>query len=221
MTSTTSAQALPNTQEMVVIHRVFRRELAAIPGLARAVASGDAARVRVVAEHTGFVLGFLHAHHSGEDELLWPLLLRRAAPAAALVHTMQEQHHGIEERADAAAEALRAWSATLTAAAGERLAAAVDGLREALLVHLDLEEREILPLVTRHVSAAEWAALAEHGKNATPRRQLPLVFGAMLEGATADERAALLAAVPAPIRFFLRTAGARQYRTHVTRLRAG
>ncbi|MGI5239625.1 hemerythrin domain-containing protein [Dactylosporangium sp. CA-139066] len=218
---TTSARALPDIQEMVVIHRVFRRELAAIPRLARAVADGDANRVKVVAEHTAFVLGFLHAHHEGEDELLWPLLLERAAPAAGLVKTMQEQHHGIEGHAEAAGAALREWTASRSAAAGERLAAAVDGLRTALLVHLDLEEREILPLVTRHVTAAEWAALAEHGKSHTPRKHLPLVFGAILEEATAPERAALLGAVPAPIRFFLRTAGARQYRNHVTRLRHG
>src|SRR6185369_172960 len=85
----------PDVQEMVVIHRVFRRELTVIPRLVRSVPDGDAQRVRVVAEHAAFVLDFLHAHHSGEDELLWPLLLQRAAPSATLVRTMQEQHHGI------------------------------------------------------------------------------------------------------------------------------
>ncbi|GAA2335884.1 hemerythrin domain-containing protein [Dactylosporangium salmoneum] len=210
----------PDVQEMVVIHRVFRRELAAIPALVRATTPGDTARAGVIGAHADFVLGFLHAHHSGEDELLWPLLLQRAAPSAELVRTMQAQHHGVEEATEATRDALRAWTAAPDRPAADRLAGLVERLREALVAHLDLEEREILPLVSRHVSAAEWAALAEHGKNATPRRQLPLVFGALLEDASADERAGLLAAVPAPIRFFLRTAGARQYRRHVTRVRA-
>jgi hypothetical protein len=45
------------------------------------------------------------------------------------------------------------------------------------------------------------------------------VFGAILEDADEGERAELLATVPAPIRFFLRTAGARQYRRYITRVR--
>ncbi|MET7399755.1 hemerythrin domain-containing protein [Dactylosporangium sp. NPDC005572] len=221
MSVPTATDRGPNVQEMTVIHRVFRRELVMIPRLVRAIDGRNTDRVRLVGEHIEFLLAFLHAHHSGEDELLWPRLLDRAAPSAGLVHTMQEQHARVEQYTGAAGDALRQWVGAPATATGDRLAGLVDELRAALVTHLDLEEQEILPLISRYITVEEWALLAEHGKNAMPRKQLPLVFGAMLEDADPAERAELLAAVPAPIRFFLRTAGARQYRRYITRLRTG
>jgi hemerythrin-like domain-containing protein len=217
-TSTTSTQA-PDVHEMVVIHRVFRRELSALPRLVRETPSGDTDRARIVGDHLALVLETLHVHHTGEDELLWPLLLDRAAPSAELVHTMESQHHLVEGYIEDLDHALPRWVDDPTRQRAERLAAIVDELRGSLLEHLDLEEREILPVVARHLSVQEWNALGEHGKNHTPRKHLPLVFGAILEEADHGERAALLANVPAPIRFFLRTAGARQYRRYITRVR--
>ena len=38
----------------------------------------------------------LHLHHTGEDDLLWPLVLTRSTPAADLVARMQAQHSEIE-----------------------------------------------------------------------------------------------------------------------------
>jgi hemerythrin-like domain-containing protein len=221
MTVTATVPARPDVHEMVVIHRVFRRELHLIPRIVLDVPAGDTARVRIVGEHLEFVLGTLHSHHTGEDAILWPRLLQRATPSAALVHTMQEQHHRVEQHVEETTAALSSWMRVPGPMTALRLARTVDDLRAALLEHLDLEEREILPLISAHISVAEWQSLAEHGKNHTPRAQLPLVFGAILEEADATERAALLAAVPAPVRFFLRTAGARQYRRYVNRVRGG
>lgn len=219
MTTTTTPSTTPNVHEMVVIHRLFRRELTAVPRMIRDTPDGDVARARVVGDHLALVLETLHIHHTSEDELLWPLLLERARPAAGLVHTMEQQHHVVETSIEELDAQLPRWVATPTRPAGEGLAALVEGLRAALVEHLDLEEREILPVVARHLSVAEWNALAEHGVKQTPRKHLPLVFGAILEDADEHERAEMLANVPAPVRFFLRTAGARQYRRYITRAR--
>ena len=51
------------------------------------------------------------------------------------------------------------------------------------------------------------------------QKQLPIIFGAILEECTPDERRAMLAKVPLPVRLVLRTVGARQYRRYVTRVR--
>jgi len=219
MTTTDTTRTTPNVHEMVVIHRLFRRELTAIPRFIRETRDGDVDRARVVGDHLALVLETLHVHHTSEDELLWPLLLERAAPSADLVHTMEQQHHGVEASIGDLDGQLPRWAAAPTRSAGERLATHVDALRVALLEHLDLEEREILPVVAQHLSVAEWDALGEHGKNATPRKHLPLVFGAILEDADERERAEMLANVPGPVRFFLRTAGARQYRRYISRVR--
>jgi len=218
---TTTAAEKPDVNEMRVIHRVFRRELTALPGLVRRVPDGDTARAAVVAQHAEFVLTGLHIHHSGEDEYLWPLLLERAQPSAELVRTMQAQHERVHACVDRCQELLGAWRTDPDPSAGEQLASAVEQLNEALFEHLDQEEREILPLAEEHVSAAEWGRLGEHGRDSMDRSQLPLMFGAILEEADPTERATMLALVPAPVRLFLRTLGARQYRRYIARVRQG
>jgi hemerythrin-like domain-containing protein len=210
----------PDVTEMVVIHRVFRREFTAIPSLVRRVRDGDTARARVVADHLALIMSGLHMHHTGEDVVLWPLLLERAAPSTALVETMQYQHHRVDEYAEQLERLASTWAQGASAVRGEQLAQVVELFSDALVEHLDLEEREILPLVSRHISVEEWDSLGEHGKQAMSPRQLPLMFGAILEEADSGERERMLAHLPAPLRVVMRTLGARQYRRYITRVRA-
>ena len=51
------------------------------------------------------------------------------------------------------------------------------------------------------------------------KAQLPLMFGALLEEATPEERKLMLALVPFPVRVLLRTVFAWQYRRCITRVR--
>ena len=220
MPTATHTGPRPDVNEMVVIHRVFRREFAAVPQLVRRTPAGDTARARVVADHLRLIMGGLHMHHTGEDVVLWPLLLQRATPSTELVETMQRQHPRVDEYAAQLAPLAEAWSRGPTAVRGEQLAQLVEQFAESLLEHLDLEEREILPLVTRHISASEWDSLGEHGKDSMSARQLPLMFGAILEEADDEERQRMLSHLPAPLRVVMRTIGARQYRRYITRVRA-
>lgn len=220
MTATTDVTvARPNLQEMYVIHRVFRRELALLPRLVREVGEGDTGRAALVGGHLRLVLDGLHMHHTGEDEVLWPRLLERAAPSAELVRTMQAQHDRVDEQLDRLDPLLREWIRSARVLRGERVARITDELRDSLLEHLDLEEREILPLVSEHISVAEWHSLGEHGRSAMSPKQLPLLFGGILEDADAQERAMMLSPVPAPVRLLVRTWGARHYRRYITRVR--
>ena len=56
--------------DMMVVHRVFRREFQDMPGLIAAVAAGDTARAKVVGDHVKFMVDALHRHHAAEDELV-------------------------------------------------------------------------------------------------------------------------------------------------------
>jgi hemerythrin-like domain-containing protein len=209
----------PDVHEMVVIHRVFRRELVALQDLVRRVADGDVARANVVGGHLKLILAGLHMHHTGEDEVLWPLLLERAAPSTGLIETMQAQHHRVDEYVDQVGPLVDEWLANPSPVRGEQLAQLLARFADALFEHLDLEEREILPLVSRHVSVEEWDSLGEHGKDSMSARQLPLMFGSILEDADEDERSRMLAHLPVPVRLVMRTVGARQYRRYVRRVR--
>ena len=221
MTHTTpeTAEQLTDVRDMYVVHRVFRREFTLIPRLVRAVRPGDTARARVVAGHARLVLAGLDMHHTGEDALLWPKLLERAAPSADLVHRMEAQHHRVEELIAELGEALPRWEAEARPAVTEEVASTFDALRVALLDHLDDEERHILPLAERHITPQEWAGLGEHGMAKVKKSDLPVLFGSMLEEASPDERTLMLGLVPAPVRLLLRTVFAWQYRRYITRVR--
>jgi hemerythrin-like domain-containing protein len=134
---------------------------------------------------------------------------------------MQQQHHRVDEYADQVEPLASAWEQDPSAVQGEQLARLVERFAVALFEHLDLEEREILPLVTAHISVAEWDSLGEHGKESMSSRQLPLMFGAILEEADEEERRKMLSHLPIPVRLLMRTVGAQQYRRYVSRVRAG
>ena len=217
--STTPTTDRPWVHEMVIVHRVFRRELTLLPCLIREVDDHDAARAATLADALRLVLGGLHHHHTGEDLVLWPALLERAAPSTGLVETMQAQHEVVEDHLERVGPLQDAWAAAPTAARGRELADLVDDLAAALFDHLDLEEREILPLALRHVTVEEWNSLGEQGMDEVDPKQLPILFGAILEDCTDEERRAMLAKLPFPVRLLVRTIGARQYRRYVTRVR--
>ncbi|WP_456823224.1 hemerythrin domain-containing protein [Cellulomonas sp. P5_E12] len=221
MPTTIPAGPLADVRDMYVVHRAFRREFGLLPDLIRDVISGDVARAEVVASHLDLVLAGLHMHHTGEDVVLWPLLLERAAPSADLIATMEVQHHAVDEYADQIAPLSADWRTTASAVRGEQLARLVEDFRAALLEHLDLEERAILPVAARHVTAKEWDSMGDHGVEVMTRSQLPLMFGAVLEEADDDERSMMLGKLPGPVRVLLATLGRWQYRRYVSRVRGG
>jgi iron-sulfur cluster repair protein YtfE (RIC family) len=218
MTDTANA-TLTDVSDMVIVHRAFRREFTLIPRLVRAVPAGDTDRAAVLTGHARLVLEGLHKHHTSEDELLWPKLLERCTPDAALVHRMEAQHERVEHYTEQLHAALGRWEAEARPAVTEEVAATFDALREALLEHLEEEEREILPLCARHITPEEWAQLGEHGVETMSKKQLPIFFGAVNEEASPEERAQMLSVLPAPVRLLARTLFAWQYRRYINRVR--
>jgi hypothetical protein len=220
MTST-SNQTLTDVHDMYVVHRAFRREFALVPRLVRAVAPGDTARAAVVAKHARLVLRGLHLHHTSEDLLLWPKLLDRCPPDAALVQRMEAQHERVEHHIDHLQAALGRWEAEARPAVTEEVASTFDALHEALAEHLGEEEREILPLAARHVTQQEWNELGDHGLAEMRRSELPIMFGMVLEEATPEEAAEMTAKLPPPVRLLAKLVFLPRYRRYVRMIRAG
>lgn len=222
MDTTTNTNAhLIDVHDMVVVHRAFRRELRLVPNLLRAVPAGDLRRAAVLADHVRLALTGLHLHHTSEDDLLWPLLLQRAAPSADLIARMEAQHEQVESLITQIEPALARWEIEARPAVAQEVASLVDRLGSALLEHLDEEERAILPLAARHLSQDEWNALGQAGVAKMTRAQLPIMFGMVMEDATPQERKEMLGALPLPVRLLLRTWGARTYRRYVNQVRVG
>ncbi|WP_405968514.1 hemerythrin domain-containing protein [Streptomyces sp. NBC_00015] len=214
-----STAARPCTHEMIVVHRIFRRESALLPRLVRAVPDGGTPRAAKVARHLRDYLEGLHSHHSLEDELVWPLL-RERAPDDRLVARMEEQHQRIDKSLVAVTDWIPVWERAADHIAGEELALALDEHRTALLEHLDDEERLVLPLIAEHLTVAEWDLVGRRGLERVPKDKLLLALGAILEEATPTERAHFLGRTPLIGRLLWRAVGRRRYATACRALRA-
>jgi hemerythrin-like domain-containing protein len=219
MNAPTTAEKLCDTSDMVIVHRMFRRECALLPKLVAAVAGGDVAQARIVAGHAREVLDMLHHHHVGEDELLWPRLSARTRFHADLLARMDGQHQDLAVLLEHAATAFAEWQDAPTAHTGTPLTTLLERLSTGLNVHFDEEEAEILPIVERVVTAVEYQEVGRRGLMSIPISRRLIVLGYLLEDATPDERTVFLAAIPRPVRLAFRLIGRRQHRNETTRLR--
>jgi hemerythrin-like domain-containing protein len=209
----------PWVQEMIVVHRVFRRESNNLPDLVAVCRTDDTARVALLAEMIQDYVRGLHSHHTGEDELLWPKLLARVDLDAELVLRMEQQHHVVAEGLGEVERRLAAWTGRPGAAERDALVAALRRHRAELLVHLDEEERYILPLIHEHITVAEWTALGEHARAKMPKNKQLFTLGALLEDATADETTRFMALLPMPARVLWHLIGKRAYAKRMREVR--
>jgi hemerythrin-like domain-containing protein len=208
-----------NTHEMVVIHRAFRRESQLLVHLIAAVPHRDIDRAAVLGRQLAWYQAGLTNHHSGEDELLWPLLHERADAGSEVVERMEHQHDRIASSLREVPGVLPAWEASAAVARRDELVRTLSIHRRVLAEHLDDEESHLLPLAARYLTAQEWAALGEHFVATTPKSELLIFLGAVLEDATDDERTSLLGAMPLAARLAWWSIGRRRYASHIRRVR--
>jgi hypothetical protein len=203
----------PDTHEMVVIHRIFRRGFAVLADVADRVPSGDTARARAVAAHAEFLLNGLHHHRAAEDTDLWPRLAERAEPDALLVARMSDQQEAVALHIAAIRRLFSRWR---SAPGGPELADGLRGLGDAPDPHLDEEEAHILPLARIHVIAPEWQQFGDAAFAGFTNDEKLLAVGHMLDVATAGEAAAFLRKLPLPVRLIWHLAGRRRYARHMS-----
>jgi hemerythrin-like domain-containing protein len=217
-----SAQTrLCDTSTMVVVHRVFRREFRLLPQMVGGVEPADVARSALVAKHLTEMVTALHHHHTGEDDLLWPLLQERAALPSELLERMERQHETIGDLLDGIERLAPGWSRLADQGTRDVLAGLLAQVSAGLAEHLDDEESEVLPVVEQHVTVKEWDRLAKRGMNGMSKPRLLVFLGYSLEEASEAERTGFLAKVPPPARLAYRVVGHRRYLRESARLRQG
>ena len=206
MTTTTTGV---DTRDMLLIHRVIRRETGRLPGLIRT--ARDRTRAALIASHAAEMLDFLHVHHTGEDELLWPVLRPRVSLDDGLIDRMEVQHGEIAAAIADVRRWLPTWAGSADQETGEKIAARIEAAGQVLTTHLAEEEAQILPLVAAHFSQQEWDALGKHGFAAVPGRRRLIILGHILQQTDDDERGRFLRQVPPPARLAFSLVGRRQY----------
>ena len=216
-----TASDRPLIQQMVVIHRVFRREFGLLPALIRGVAADDLERAKAVADHAAGLLRFVHIHHSGEDEFLWPVLLERVEVETDLIRRMEDQHVHVAALIPRAQELLPSWAAQPSTERGEEVATTFEQIAAALDEHLGEEEKQILPLVEEHLTVEEWSRLGQHATASLSPPDLMASLAAILEEADDDERAMFTAVLPPPVLTMFVEQAEPAYRNRMRQLRAG
>ncbi|TDO30986.1 hemerythrin HHE cation binding domain-containing protein [Kribbella sp. VKM Ac-2527] len=217
MTAQNSPATASDPWEMALIHRLIRRGFE--QASAHVLAVGAATRAGAVAAYIGFHLDGLHAHHSSEDELIWPALRERAQLSTALISRMEEQHAGVHDAIETTRRELSVWTANPTTEASRSLAADLATIVDRLAEHLAEEEREVVPLIAAHISQAEWDHLGEVAFSKFTPQQRFTAMGELLEAARPDEAARMLAGLPAPVRVIWRLVGRRQYQRFMNSVR--
>ncbi|MFC9083558.1 hemerythrin domain-containing protein [Streptomyces sp. NPDC057062] len=208
-------EPLADVRDMYMAHTMFRREIGLAPALVRDVADGDVERAAIVADHFKVVDNSLHHHHVAEDIHLWPRLTERAgAQVAPVVKAMEDQHTTIGALLDEARSRMEAWRDTADATEGELLATSLSRLHAHLVEHLALEEDLALPLIEKHITAAEWGRMIADGAGDVTPDQIPLIFGMMAYEADPRTVRDIIAQMPPEVAAMIGDLAPKSYAAH-------
>ncbi len=192
-----------DTQMMGILHSALRRDMVRARLLLGTREAADPRRRTALAEHLLWLMHVLHDHHSGEDDGLYPLVVRRNPGSAPLVEQMDADHGTITPAMERLTEAGRRHLAD-PSSPDELLIQALAELTFVLFPHLEREEEVMMPVVSQSITEAEWRAWDEEF-NLRPKglRALALEGHWVLDGLDAESRSHVEHLVPPIPRFIL------------------
>ena len=192
-----------DTQMMGIMHSALRRDFVRVRLLLGTPEAAEPRRRTALAEHVLWLMKVLHDHHSGEDDGLYPLVVRRNPASAELVEQMDADHGTITPAMDRLSEAARQHLADPDSP-DELMIRAIDDLTDVLLPHLEREERVMMPVVSESITVAEWDWYNEEF-NLKPKgmRHLAMEGHWVLDGLDEDGRDHVEHLVPPVPRFVL------------------
>jgi hypothetical protein len=180
---------------MLAIHQALRRDLERLGRIA-AKRDGGPARLLQAAAGWGQFKTFLVAHHTAEDQALWPPL--RAAVAGhtdqvALADALEEEHSVLEPLLTAIDAA-----AADPGDGHQRLGGIIDELITALSAHLAHEETDGFALIDAPLTPEQWQHFgAVNGRLVTP--EAPDYLPWLLNEADQETVDAVLGKFPPPL----------------------
>ena len=175
---------------MRAIHAGLRRDAARLQALAPHLEHGDG-RPGAVPKGWATFRQTLQVHHAAEDDDLWPVLRDHLTQAEDLhqLDLMVAEHRGLTA-------AIQAVDAAL--ASGVGVPTAAQELGDVLGDHLDHEEQQVFPLLERHLSRGEWRRFLLTERRRRSARERPEFLTWVLDDASDQDSAAVLAELPRP-----------------------
>ncbi len=184
--------------DMFAVHQAITTALDAAPALVgRAGANSD--RAEVIGSFYENVLEFLHGHHDGEDELLYPLLEERCPHEKDMLERIDAQHALLNGPMKEAREAIAEWRSAPSTEGAEKVMRLLEVIDETLRPHLGEEETFVLPVATAWISPEEWGQLPAHAMQTFQGDKPWLALGLIREQLTSDQRDRMLSGMPPPV----------------------
>jgi hemerythrin-like domain-containing protein len=175
---------------MRAIHAGLRRDAARLQALAPELERGNG-RPAAVPKGWASFRQTLEVHHAAEDDDLWPVLRSHLTQPEDLhqLDLMVAEHRGLIAAIGAVDAAL---------ASGVGVTTAARELGDVLGDHLDHEEQQVFPLLERHLSRGEWRRFLLTERRRRPARERPEFLTWVLDDASDEDTAAVLAELPRP-----------------------
>jgi hemerythrin-like domain-containing protein len=208
-----------DVRDMYSVHEAFRRGLRDA-GPQIAAVNGDAEGAARFSAYLCDLLELLHAHHDGEDELLYPLLVERVPSERALFDEMDAQHRGVTDAVNACLGANSSYAESASIEDGKALREACDALGAALEGHLNQEETDILPLAQVWITPEEWGQLPGHAMRSYQGSRLWMPLGLAIEAMPDDLRSRVASHLPPPVASMWFGGGADSFSTEMELIRA-
>jgi len=164
------------------------------------------------------LISFLEAHHDGEEELVFPLLIERVPEQKALIERVAGQHTEVVGLMGAVRDSLGSWDAKGDAEASG-VVRSLRSLDDVLSPHLDQEEAKIVPLAAEHLTVEEWGALPGHAMGSFGGDKIWLIMGLIRENFTEQQRDMMLEHMPPPARQMWETMGEASFNDLIAQVR--
>jgi ABC-type transporter Mla subunit MlaD len=195
------------------IHGAVRRDLQRFLVALAAFPDGNRTRAAQLATAWTNFNDQLTRHHEGEHEIAWPAL-EAVGASPELLATMDAEHDLMATALADAGGAVSRLAASASAEDAQLAKAAVTHLQEVTTTHLDHEEVEFEPVLLANRNAPEIQEMGRKFGKASPSvggRFMAWV----LDGASADERAAVTRDIPAPVVKIVGGIWGRSYRKNI------
>jgi hemerythrin-like domain-containing protein len=202
MTTTTNSSNLPDLNMYRLIHRLLREGAHRLADGVTELDLADRHQVRAFGRYWRGYAGEVKHHHTVEDVIVFPALAERVPGGAVALTSIDGDHHHLDvlsvhiEREIARVERGRSIS---------RLHALLIELSDHMDEHLDVEDRELLPLIEEHFNRQEYAALEDRIPKEVPLgKQALFTVPFVMAGATPEEGVEILATAPSALRMVYR-----------------
>lgn len=182
-TAGTPLTEVPDVLGMRIAHRVMLRDLDRTTGIAMAIADGGVPvtrrRGRALVRYMTLLVESIHHHHVAEDDILWPVIERRAAAHIDLT-PLTEDHAALGPKLDGLSLATAEFGADPSRRTAAVLATRLVDVRNMLVEHIAEEERDTFPVIERYLSVADWQDVeARIRKAARMSFELPRIAAAV------------------------------------------